>query len=143
MITSAMYVKLRTWTGTQPPGCFYIQNKGLHAGRPLRKPIRNCFVVYSDDELLFEKVYCMFKGKLFERYIHGSVVPTICIGHVQYIIETVLLTQKDIRKELETIRSVEKLILNLEQQINLYRQILISICQKINGDVVRNKYLSQ
>jgi len=128
-----MYVKLRTWNGTQQPACFYIQNKGLHSGRPLRKPIRNCFAVYTDDDLLFEKVYSMFIGRLFEPFIGGSVVPFIRKREVLDVITTSLSVHKDISKELHTIRKIDEALLNIHRQITLYKQMQLALCRKINS----------
>ncbi|CAN5553675.1 hypothetical protein BH11BAC1_BH11BAC1_29830 [soil metagenome] len=128
-----MFVKLRTWTGTQSPGCFYIQSKGQHAGRPLKNPIRNCFAVYTDDDLLFEKVYSLFVGRMFERHIHGTCIPTIRMTDVHEVIEIALVLQGDVQKELKTIRSIDNLVGNLHQQIKLYKEIQIALCRKINS----------
>jgi hypothetical protein len=127
-----MPFKLRTYTGSQADGQFYIQSKGLHAGRPLKNPIRNCFVVYTDDELLFEKVYSLYVGKYFEYYIHGSVVPFICIDDVRCTIEDALSRNHYVIKELETIRLVDELVNNMNEKIKLYKAMQVGLCRKIN-----------
>ena len=125
--------KLKTYTSLQPAGAFYIQSKGFHAGRPLKDPIRNCFAVYTDDDLLFEKVYSIFTGRLFEPCIHGTAIPTVRIGDVREVIETALSQHKDVEKELKTIRSIDQLLCNMEKQISLYKQMQVALCRKINS----------
>jgi hypothetical protein len=124
---------LKTYTCLQSAGNFYIQSKGYHAGRPLRNPIRNCFVVFTDDELLFEKVYSMFVGRMFEPFIHGTAIPTIRISDVQEVIDTALSLQKNVEKELRIIRSIDNLLFNMQKQINLYKEMQVALCRKINS----------
>ena len=62
---------------------FYIQSHGNNAGRPLKKPIRNCFAVFTDKKNAFEIVNCLFISKAFEYYITGSVIPFVRIIEIR------------------------------------------------------------
>lgn len=125
--------KLKTYTSKLPPGNFYIQNKGLHSGRPLKFPIRNCYVVYTDDDLLFEKVYSLFIGRMFEPIIHGTAIPTIRIGDVREVIEISLARHKGISKELQIIRNIDQMLQKLEKQRAVYKELQVAVCRKINS----------
>lgn len=137
---SAMSLKIQTYTGTQQSGSFYIQSKGLNAGRPLRNPIRNCFVVYTDDELLFEKVYSLYVGKYFEYYLHGSVIPFICIDDVRCTIEDALTKNHYNEKELQAVRNVDEMLDNLNKKIQLYKSLQVALCRKINSESSKNGF---
>ncbi|UZR99631.1 DUF6943 family protein [Chondrinema litorale] len=70
---------------------FYIQSKGVNAGKPMREPSANCFIVLTDrSQLLPDYFYYMvlaaFNTGIFRKYLSGSVIP--------------FLTQKDFSKAL-------------------------------------------
>lgn len=100
--------KICTYNG-QKSASFYIQSKGNYAGRPLRKPIPNCFAVYSENPFAFEIVYCLFKAKTFEYYIIGSVIPFIRIGEVKKILNQ-YLDKEYCTKHLQTVQAIDKLL---------------------------------
>ena len=77
-------MKIYTYSNSsKKKATFYIQAKGLHAGRPLKNPIRNCFAVQTDEKHAFESVYVGWVSRQFEPYIGGSVIPFIKIGDVK------------------------------------------------------------
>jgi hypothetical protein len=111
---------------------FYIQSKGLHSGRPLKKPIPNCFCVHSSIENLYEIVFAMYKGKLFEPIICGSVVPFIRIDEVKYLINKTLSTYKPSNaQKLKSIEKIDLLLSSMASQIKLYTQMQTAICREI------------
>ncbi len=128
-----MHVKLKCYTGNEQPGSFYIQAKGLHAGRPLKNPIRNCFVVYTDDEMLFEKVYSLWVGRYFEPHIGGSVVPFIRIGDVKDVLNIAIRSQRNNTKELQAIKQIDVLLSNIADQVKHYKELQRMLCRKINS----------
>lgn len=80
---------LYTYTPQQKKkATFYIQSKGNHAGRPLRKPIPNCFGVMTEETQLFELVYSLYISKKFESLLLGSVIPFLRIAEAQNLIKT-------------------------------------------------------
>jgi hypothetical protein len=93
---------------------FYIQIKGNHSGRPLRKPIINCVAVYTDIPYLFELVYLLFKGRMFEPFIIGSVVPFIRIDEIKQVIDEGLIFYKP--EKIKLLDSVNK----IDEVLNLY-----------------------
>ena len=103
---------------------FYIQCKGLHSGRPLINAIPNCFAVRSKDVLLKEKVYALFVARIFEPIICGSVIPFIKTYETKHLINEQASKIKPMHEsKLLQIREIDKLILNIELQISLYKQM--------------------
>lgn len=71
---------------------FYIQSKGNNAGKPMKEPSANCFLVLTDSSVLLPEyfyyvVLAVYNSGLFKKYLTGSVIP--------------FLTQKDFHKALE------------------------------------------
>lgn len=129
--------KLSCYNGSNE-GNFYIQSKGLHAGRPLRAPIPNCFVCNTSIPFLFERIYSMYVGRYFEPIICGSVVPFIRIDETREVINTALDQQPTTcEKELETINKIDCLLKNMQEQLAQYKAIQKTLCRKINGKEYR------
>jgi hypothetical protein len=78
---------MRIYNGQQDAD-FYIQSHGKkNAGRPLRKPIRNCFAVWTDKENAFEIVSCLFIARKFDYYVGGSVIPFVTLYEIRKFLE--------------------------------------------------------
>jgi hypothetical protein len=127
----AQVYTLKTYKEGIKEGAFYIQSKGLHSGRPLRKPIKNCFVVYTSDTLLFSRVYALFLLRKFEYYIHGSVIPFVRICDVFELLDFALSCKRDYSHELRAIHYIDKLILNTLQEIKIYKQLQQTLARKV------------
>lgn len=110
---------------------FYIQVKGYHSGRPLRKPIPNCVAVYSDIPNLFEIVFLLFKGHEFKGSIIGSVVPFIRLSDLKEVIDKGIEKQKPENTQLlEQTKAIEELISASESKINLLKSMQVAICRE-------------
>lgn len=110
---------------------FYIQIKGLHSGRPLHKSIRNCVAVYSEIPFLFEMVYLLFKGRKFEYYIGGSVVPFIRIDDVKKVIsEAVLFYRPEKIKLLDQVNKIDDVLSLYQKQTKLLQVAQMAICRE-------------
>lgn len=101
---------------------FYIQSKGYYSGRPLKNPIRNCFAVQTNTPLAYQICYCLFKMKIYEPFIHGSVIPFIRLKDVQNIISEAFSKQYD-EHNLQTIEKIQALIDVQSEKINLLKQL--------------------
>jgi hypothetical protein len=124
-------VRIVTYTGKQQAN-FYIQNKGDNAGRPLRAPIRNCFAVFSDDEFLFQKVQVLFIARYFERFIHGSVIPTIRLNDVKDVIEQNYVRQDEkAMKQLDALEQIDKVILISQQKIKTLKEYKTALAYEL------------
>jgi len=100
-------MKLKTYNGQE--ASFYIQCKGLHSGRPMKDPIPNCFAVFSNDKNDYALCYSIWKAKLYEPYIWGSVIPFIRITHARNIINNAMKNSYDVNK-LESVMDIDELI---------------------------------
>ena len=93
---------------------FYIQNKGLHAGRPLKKPIPNCWVIKNSFPNAFEFCLMLYYSKEIKNLIKGSVIPFITLHDYRKLIERQfdLSKLKDCKmnERLNLIHQIDKLI---------------------------------
>ncbi|MGB5026491.1 MAG: hypothetical protein WBO44_14135 [Saprospiraceae bacterium] len=64
--------------------CFYILCKGKHSGRPLNKPIPNCYIIICNDrqqqDYFYWLCFGLFHTRVFENDLIGSVIPFLRIG---------------------------------------------------------------
>lgn len=82
-----MKLNMKIYNG-QLDADFYIQSHGKkNSGRPLRKPIRNCFAVWTNKENAFEIVNCLFVARKFEYFIGGSIIPFIRLYEIRKFLE--------------------------------------------------------
>jgi len=109
---------------------FYILNKGLNSGKPLKKPCPNCFVVMcnseKEKESLYWIVYSLHQGKRFQIALVGSVIPFIRKNDLIQIISAAIRSTNDKPKAIE--KTVSSL-LQLEQQEESYKRIQQSLKQ--------------
>ena len=110
---------------------FYIQIKGNHSGRPLRKSIINCVAVYSDVPYLFELVDLLFNGRKFESYLKGSVIPFVRIEDLTEVIKKGLKHYKPEKiKLLDHVQKIDEALLNCNHKIKLLQAMQIAICSE-------------
>lgn len=110
---------------------FYIQIKGNYSGRPLRKPIPNCAAVYTDNPILFEIVYALFKGKRFEPDLKGTAVPYVRIDDLKNVISIGVLKYNDKKAHLlQNVNKIDTLLLNLTQQLKTVKQLQYAYCME-------------
>lgn len=66
---------------------FYILNKGLNSGKPLKKPCPNCFVMAfenaNDKDFYYWLVYGLWQSKAFHPFLRGSVIPFIVLPELK------------------------------------------------------------
>lgn len=68
-------VTLSTYCGQVAP--FYIQSKGLHAGRPMVDPIPNSFAVYTDAPHAYDVAFAAWVAGAYKPAIIGTCIPFI------------------------------------------------------------------
>lgn len=96
---------------------FFILNKGLNSGKPLRQPCTNCFVIQFPDTGTMEKIYWMIAGlwrsKAFHPYLRGSVIPFINLDDLKRCISQAMDRLSEIpdqfARNIKTLRSLEEL----------------------------------
>lgn len=119
--------QLKSYNAKQPTPQFYIQCKGDHSGRPLKKPIPNCFSVYTNIENLYSLVYVLYIGGLFKKYISGSVVPFIRLGDVSGVIrEHYNLIER--KTDLEQVYKIDALFELYINKANLIKDFRRAYC---------------
>lgn len=96
---------------------FFILNKGLNSGKPLRQPCVNCFVIQFSDTGTMEKTYWMIAGlwrsKAFHPYLRGSVIPFINLNDLKSCISQAVArfskTPDQFARNIKTLRTLEEL----------------------------------
>ena len=103
---------------------FFILNKGLNSGKPLKKPCPNCFVVScsseSEKESLYWIVYSLHQGRRFQNALVGSVIPFIRKNDLIKIINE---AHSVTSHKPEAVRKTVLSLLQLEQQEENYKRI--------------------
>lgn len=108
---------------------FFIQSKGLHAGRPLRNYIPNCFSVYTQIPFAFELIDCIYSAGYFKYFQIGSVVPYIRIRVVRGVIDSLSLSSSKFESDLKKIQKLTNLINqfeNLQSETSKLQQAYMS-----------------
>ncbi len=124
---------------TIQPNTFFIQSRGLHSGRPLRKPIANCFSIKLSNEQEYDQYYglvsALYYNKSFAYYILGTAVPFIRIGDVYKVIQQGLermnVQPEQFEQTLHAVSSIDRNLENLQQQINLLKQLKSAHLRKL------------
>ncbi|MEC5156675.1 DUF6943 family protein [Chryseobacterium sp. MP_3.2] len=88
-------MQIKTYNGTtaEPKAnefIFFIQSHGFNAGRPLKKPIPNCWEVRTERKADFEILFIIFESKILMPFFRGSVIPFIALGEYKNIIAPIL-----------------------------------------------------
>lgn len=123
--------KLKQFNGN-PDAAFYIQCKGMHSGKPLLKPIQNCFSVYCDDLNLFFLVLALYKGRRFESIIHGSVIPFIRIKEAKILIQHHLPTLSHDKYHLfKKIITIDMYLKSIDEQKKVCTQMQVLFCNQL------------
>jgi hypothetical protein len=121
--------QINTYNGRNS-GTFYIQSKGNHAGRPLKDPIPNCFVVSTDVENAFERAYALFVSGAYKRDIIGSVIPFIHKRNVERQLIPELQSHFSNLNQLEAVRLMDENIAIMKEKIRLMEQMKIAMAKK-------------
>jgi len=105
---------------------FFILNKGLNSGKPMRNPCPNCFVITAPTEeakqTLFYVCLSLKIGQYFAYCLKGSVIPFITKNDCLKVIKTAyfdnIKDDKLLQKHISTISFItqkeDTLLKNLE-----------------------------
>jgi hypothetical protein len=107
---------------------FYIQCKGEHSGRPLRKAIPNCFAIFTDISNAYEIAYAAFISKSYYRHIKGTCVPYIRIADAKEVLS--LFISKTTEQKTANLKKIEQIDLAInkaEEQLKLLKQMKVAI----------------
>ena len=109
---------------------FYIQMKGLHSGRPMKAPIKNCVAVYTDIPFLFEVVFALWKGRFFEPHLCGSCCPFIKINDVKNVVNIGLRHYKGEKGNLlKQVNGIDVLVSISKDKIKTLQTLQIHLCR--------------
>ena len=102
-----------------------------NAGKPLRQPCPNCFIIYCKDENEVENYYWTFfslwKSKFFHRFLCGSVIDMLRITDLKKIlIEKVQPNFENFEKNqilIERLKTVEKLNSEYSRRVQVLEKL--------------------
>ena len=132
--------KIKTYSLKKQITAFEIYSlcKGLNSGKPLDKPCPNCFVIVCKNEI--EKnfynslLFGLWKGKYFEQYLTGSVIPFLRIGDFKAIVNkqaaAVSKNEKAFLTDVTHIKRLEEKQKIIQQQIQLINDLKRAILQR-------------
>ena len=112
---------------------FFILNKGLNSGKPLRNPCPNCFVLITETEEQREALYYLCQslqiGEYFKFYIIGSVIPFIRIDDIRKVLNTAIRNYEQQQWELKIVKLMQIAIYedNLKKQLETISGLKIAI----------------
>lgn len=114
---------------------FFIQNKGFHAGRPLKEPIPNCWEVRTFRKTDFEILYIIFESKILQTFIIGSVIPYIRLSDYKNIIcpilENAIHENRIINEHYLQIRKIETQIEHQDKIKSLMQELKKTISREL------------
>lgn len=113
---------------------FYILNKGMNSGKPLKTPCPNCFVVIARNEADLDTLYwlsfALWKGKKFEIFLTGSVIPFLRVTDFRNVISEHLVQAiekpADLQKTVKALQQVEQHEQALANNLKLVKQLKIA-----------------
>jgi hypothetical protein len=120
---------------------FYILNKGMNSGKPLKNPCPNCFVCIFDNEadkdLMLWLCFGLWRTKSFHFYLRGSVIPFINIDDVKYLL---IRSEHKVSAKVEAVKkSIEALkLLDInEQKIKITLEMIDTARQSIFHELMK------
>lgn len=120
---------------------FFIQSRGMNAGRPGYQPWVNSFICSADDPELISQLYYLFfalwTGKQFHQIIFGSVIPLIRLSETRQLInehwEKINTKERpiDLFKAAKSLDALSALIENQTQKIELMKKLKTAKAREI------------
>lgn len=99
----------------------FALSHGNNAGKPLREPCPNCFVIRAKDtaekELLFSLLTALWLGRCFTVHIGGSVIPFLKIRDFQQVLNEGLARARDNPERFKEIAAQVKTAIDLEEAV--------------------------
>lgn len=125
---------VKKWSSLHTPTSkhyFFIQSHGLHAGRPLKTSIPNCFILTAqtkeEKDALFTIAEGLFSIRFFECYLVGSVIPFLRINDLKNTLNQGFIqaqqSPEQLLKATQVSQLTEKTINQLTNQIEQLSQL--------------------
>ena len=110
---------------------FFILNKGLNSGKPLKSPCPNCFVILFESSNDIDKIFwiasSMWKSKFWHQFLVGSVIPFLRIKYFRkdFILkcETILNMPEKFNKSFEAINLLDQQQIIFENKLKLIKEL--------------------
>jgi hypothetical protein len=120
---------------------FFILNKGNHSGKPMNDPCPNCFVCIcsseEEKEMLYWLVMGLCQGRVFEKYLCGSVIPFVRINDVKKALNWLsynhtaqLVQYKKKVIAIQNVQEAKNTILQQLQSLQSLHKVLVSDLMK-------------
>ncbi|WP_372745276.1 hypothetical protein [Lutibacter sp.] len=121
---------------------FFILNKGLNSGKPMRKPCPNCFVIKAATEEQIQTLFYMCLslkiGRYFEYYLKGSVIPFITINDCFKVLKNAYFNQKNnadaLEKHIQILNQIQQREENLKQSLEAVKNLKVAFIQSYFRD---------
>ncbi len=118
-----LLIKTHRPTTTYKKPHFFILNKGMNSGKPLKAPCPNCFVCLFENPDKADQeywiAYALWKSRQLEMFLRGSVIPFITIGEYRkHFLESIKAAERDERQLVKLIHTF-KLLEIQEQKIHV------------------------
>ena len=132
--------KVRTYSVHQetPKMAIFILNRGRNAGKPLRQPCPNCFIIYCKDEKDLENYYWTFftlwKNGFFHPHLCGSVIDMLTLSELKKLLQNWI--QPSIEKNeqepglIERLIEIDKMERNFARQSKLLNELRATLVRK-------------
>ncbi len=133
---------IKTYNGTtaepaENETVFFVQSKGLNAGRPLKKAIPNCWEVRTERSADFEILYIVFESKVLETFFRGSVIPFITLEDYKNIITPILKNAIHENRIInEHYMQIRKIDIQLQQQTKI-KKLMQELKKTLSIEVYR------
>jgi hypothetical protein len=117
---------------------FFILNKGMNSGKPMKSSCPNCFVCIANNEEEKEQLYwlcfALWYSKSFHFYLKGSVIQFITIDDTKNCLSKSLLksyqNKADFQAAIQQAKKFEELENIYEKNLQLIRQARRAIFYK-------------
>ena len=121
---------------------FFILNKGLNSGKPMKKPCPNCFVITTPTEkeiqTLFYLCLSLKIGQYFAYYLKGSVIPFItkndCLKVLKSAYSQNSKDDKLLHKHISTINFITQKEDSLIKNLGAIKQLKIAFIRSYFRD---------
>lgn len=114
---------------------FYIQSKGLHAGKPLKKPIPNSWEINTEITNAFEICFMVYNSNILKNYLRGSVIPFLSLKEYKTIIKPIfanpILFEETVTQKLNSLILLDEAIRVQEEKNSYYKQLKQTIANEL------------
>ena len=136
--------KVRTYSVHRPAPeqAIFILNRGRNAGKPLRNPCPNCFIIYcsnqEEQETVYWTFYALWKNGFFHPHLCSSVIEMLRLSDLKKLL--LQWIQPGIEKATRNPEMVNKIksTWELEQKMQKQSELL----KQLRDSLVRKYYFS-